>query len=196
MAVLVRRFSCANAPPRSAASRPAPPSESRRSKSCVAARHDRSPPGPWRPYPGFPNETSRCHMSPALTASLLLGLASRKCSPDWAALSHRNGTSAPWSGSPHPWSARRCRTHRIRSATPPGGPVPTQETRSLGGTGISTPSTASLPCARSVSQNGPNSGASISRGTPPLQRRRRPPSDGTATSFGPIFREPLPPPAE
>jgi len=41
MAVLVRRFSCANAPPRSAASRPPPPSEPRRTNpaSPLASEH-------------------------------------------------------------------------------------------------------------------------------------------------------------
>ena len=70
------------------------------------------------------------------------------------------------------------------------------ETCSASAAGMSRASAPHLPCAEAVSQNGPNSGVSISRGTPPSRRRRRPPSDGTATSFGPIFREPLPPPAE
>jgi hypothetical protein len=53
-----------------------------------------------------------------------------------------------------------------------------------------------LDRAEAVSQNGPNSGASIGGGTTPSQAHRKPPSDGTTTSFGPIFRGFLPLPAE
>jgi hypothetical protein len=96
--------------------------------------------------PAAPRARCNCWRCGLRTMRRRAGLSKRKSTPTSSARTDWTSGGSPTLTSPHACSPRRSRTHRIRVGRRrrPGVGFPTQETRSCGETGVSTPSTASL----------------------------------------------------